>query len=308
MNRLRIFGALAALALLTPACVESIKIPPVVIAPPAPKPTPPPPEEPTAPAPAPPIVVEPPPVPEPEVPLENLNVVVHDAATAAGIPGASCVRTSTQERRTADGGGFINFAIRGAASLQCSAAGYEASAVLDLPPGNHRVPLKPIAPPAPPVVIAPKPEPSTPMSACGAADNTGKISPKCIEAVAAASTHAEACKRTGDQHTCHAFVREVAVALRTAQADPRWGLVAKTRGGANADGYGEDIVAYLPARFELTAQTNQWLGLDVIGGIGAPNARLNAGNLRPFTECGSAEHAATGWCNRPFDLWAPVPK
>lgn len=100
-------------------------------------------------------VVEVPPAPEPAPrPLENLNVVVFDSLTGAGINGASCIVNG--DRRLADGSGFINYAISGPALVLCSAAGYLSAPVLELSPGDRRVPLVSSAPPAPvPVVVSP---------------------------------------------------------------------------------------------------------------------------------------------------------
>lgn len=165
--------------------------------------------------------------------------------------------------------------------------------------------------PQPPVVVETPPPPPAPVPpiavgvpACGTAENTLRVSHACLAAVAETSKFYPGCQ-AGSQHDCHYYVREVAVALRTAQNDPRWGLIRKTQGGANVEGYGEDVVAYLPAPFSLDAHTWQWRGADIVGGAGAPGARFIAGELHDAVAC--PPPTGSSWCNRTTDLWAPVP-
>jgi hypothetical protein len=309
MTRL-ILSSLVLLA--TVAC--GVTLPPITIEVPPPA-TPGPPQAPDVAPPAPPPVpveptpvVEPAPEPEPEptpepAPLVNLNIVVHDAATGAGIPRAAC--TVGDDSRTADGSGFINFAVSGPVVVRCAAGGYQARPEMNLPPGDHRFPLVAVAPPP-----APEPPPAPPVVAppssgmgfpgCGKSGNTMAISSACLSAVSTASKSYPLCEK-GDAVACHRFTREVALALRTTQSDTGWGLITKPLGqqactmtacGRNVrDGYGEDMVAYLPAGNPV----NLWTGLDIVGGAGAPGARWQSGTLPP----------ATG--GRPDNLWAPVP-
>lgn len=101
-------------------------------------------------------------------PLVNLNIVVHDAA-GVGIPGAACIVRGLNtvdgsvEQRIADGGGFINFAVRGVVETQCRAVGFLIRAA-ELPPGDHRIGLAKVELPPEPKP-APKPDPS-PGSLC----------------------------------------------------------------------------------------------------------------------------------------------
>lgn len=292
-----------------------VTLPPIAIVfepPPATNTTPPAPTpEPPSTPPAPPPVVEPPPTPEPvdDRPLVTLNVVVV-GPDGVGIPSAECAVSGATERgtpdtRTADGGGFLNFAVRGSVNTACLAPGYVARAV-DLPPGNHRFHLTPVEPPKP----LPTPDPAPPLTGvfpqCGAGENTLRISAGCLEAVARASAFYKGCQ-AGSQHDCHYYVREVALALRTAQNDERWGLVSKTA-GENVDGYSEDVVAYLPAPLPLNQKTHLWRGADIVGGSGLPGARYQAGELHRAIECGTPEAEAERWCNRRDMHWAPVPK
>jgi hypothetical protein len=273
-----------------PAC---IKIPPIIVvpAPPVEQPTP----EPSP-------VPEPPPAPEPPPPpLVNLNIVVHDAATGAGIPRAAC--TIGDDSRSADGAGFLNFAVSGPVLVRCAAGGYQARPEINLPPGDHRFPLVPVPPPP---ATDPPPAPVTPPSSgmgfpgCGKAGNTMAISSACLSAVATASKNYPLCEK-GDGVACHRFTREVTLALRTTQSDNGWGLITKPVGqqactmfacGRDVrDGYGEDMVAYLPPGNPV----NLWTGLDIIVGAGAPGAHHTGGPLPP----------AVG--GRPDNMWAPVP-
>lgn len=99
----------------------------------------------------------------------------------------------------------------------------------------------------------------------------------------------------GSEIAAHRVTRQIAQTL--AHVDPRWGLITKQPGqqqctwdecGSHVrDGYGEDIVAFIPG---LSREV--WLGYDVIGGAGAPGARLQF--VGPVDI-------------RPGNLWAPVP-
>lgn len=251
--------------------------------------------------------------------LHSLNIVVHDAA-GAGIGMAACAANG--ETRKADGSGFINFAVRGPGAVTCEAPGY-IGRTINLPPGDHRVGLIAIAPPKP--VEPPKPTepigpPAMPPKAgvvpeCGAMANNGRVSQACVDAVAKVSAFAKPCQVTGVAEPCHYFVREVATALKVAQSDARWGVIRKTRGGDNVEGYGVDVVAYLPEPFSLDEQTWRWRGADIIGCLGCKafdgrESTLTGGTLHRVINCDTTpkeEIDAEGWCNRPQDVWAPVP-
>jgi hypothetical protein len=179
---------------------------------------------------------------------------------------------------------------------------------LPVPP---TVPATPPTPTPPVVVALPAPTVPPPAAAgilpqCGAGENTGRISQECIDAVAAVSSFSKICTITGDTETCNHFVRDVARALKAAQHDERWGLIKKTGGGDNVDGYGTDIVAYLPSPLSLTVPTWRWNGADIVGGIGKPGARLVGGQLNAVLNCDDWKEGM-GWCNRSSDVWAPVP-
>ncbi|HYE87592.1 MAG TPA: hypothetical protein VEA16_14620 [Vicinamibacterales bacterium] len=157
------------------------------------------------------------------------------------------------------------------------------------------------APTAPPPMAAPEPVvaavPAVP--GCGPRPNPEKDRIECVQQVQRISPHWAACQ-AGNGVACHRFVRDVARAL--AAGDPRWGLVTKPRGqqacteqvcGRDVSGgYGEDMVAYLPAGHA----PHQWLGSDIIGGAGAPGARVQWGNPQGYAS------------NRPDNLWSAVPR
>lgn len=267
----------------------------------------------------PPPVVEPTPTPEPEPPVivpdpgsqipEPAPAAVFDLAMeildAAAAPIVDARVTIGEETRRTDGSGFVHFPVPGSVVVDVSASGFVATRV-DLPPGRHRVhlervpePPKPTPPPIPPPAKPPTGNLGFPN--CGGRWDSGEISSGCLSAVAAASKTYPLCQK-GDPVACHRYVREVALALRTTQNDPGWGLITKPRGqqactmtacGRNVEGgYGEDMVAYLPKG----NPTNLWTGLDIIGGAGEPGAHYQGGQLPP----------ATG--GRPDNLWAPVPR
>ena len=292
--------ALFLLLLALTAC--GVKLPPITIAIPPPAtstPKPEPPLPPVADPPQPPV--EPAPAPD-DRPLVNLNIVVHDATGAAIVDAACVVDGEARKTNPAQRDGFINFAVRGSVVVTCSAKGFVTRAA-DLPPGDHRFPLVLVASP---VVTPPAEPPVTPATACSAAANRNGVSHGCLDAVAKTSVSYATCQITGAVESCHHYVREVVRALN-ASASIRWGLLKKTKGGDNVDGYGTDVIAYLPERFALDAVTWEWLGVDVIGGIGAPRARYTPGNFNPVFPC-SQWKEGMGWCNRESDIWAPVPR
>lgn len=250
------------------------------------------------------IVVVP---PVTELPYANLNIRV---MTAAKIPivGATCrfVTQSDKEQqsRTMDGSGFANVGVRGPADVSCSATHYK-PVVRSLSPGDHTLTLE-VDEANPPPAVAPAPGLETPDFACSSPNNTGEISQMCLQSVARLSTHWQSCSE-GSQHACHLYVREVARALNSAQKATRWGLITKPS-GSNVDGFGEDVIAWLPARWPLDAKTWEWNGIDIIGGAGAPGARWVGGKLHGAISCGTPEADAERWCNRSDNHWAPVPK
>lgn len=174
------------------------------------------------------------------------------------------------------------------------------------------VPPVPVEPP--PVVVPPPPPPPpppvvTPATACSAAANRNGVSRECLETVARTSVFYATCQATGAVEACHHYVREVARALVAATGNQRWGLIRKTLGGDNVDGYGTDVIAYLPERFALDVRTWEWLGVDVIGCIGcASGARLQGGAFNAVISCNNPARDPDKWCNREADIWAPVPK
>lgn len=155
----------------------------------------------------------------------------------------------------------------------------------------------------PPVVVPPPAPPVASYTQCAPGTNAYMVSMECVETVASKSTFYTLCQ-LGSQRNCHYFVREVASAL--AAFDPRWGLVEK-KAGENVDGYSEDVVAYLPPPFPLSARTWQWRGLDIVAKSGVVGAYYMYGELRPSVSCNDPSHPAD-WCNREDMLWAPVPK
>lgn len=153
--------------------------------------------------------------------------------------------------------------------------------------------------PPPPVPVRQAPAALMALAACGPRPNPERDRLECIQQVQRSSGHWGACA-AGDGAACHRFVREVARAL--AAGDPRWGLITKPRGqqacteqhcGRDVSGgFGEDMVAYLPSGHA----TNQWLGSDIVGGAGAPGARIQWSNPDGYST------------NRADNLWTAVPR
>lgn len=193
-----------------------------------------------------------------------------------------------------DGAGNRQFSV----TLRSTAPNLEpVSPPLTGPPVDAPAPAPPVVPaePAPPAP-APVLPPPVELIACGPRDPPAAGRRPCLQQVAERSANWKACEK-GDGAACHRYVREVAAAL--AAGDPRWGLITKSRGEMQCTldrcgrdvvgGYGEDVVAYLPAG----APRDQWHGVDIVGGAGAPGARLE-------------------WSDQPLprregNLWAPVP-
>jgi hypothetical protein len=291
------------LALMAISCGADLsKLPPIVIAPPRPT-TPP---------------------PAAEAPRATVAFHVVDDLTGQPIPTAiATFEDGTQHQANDDGYIAIEKELN-TYQVKISADDYQTATRNVVLIGNRQFAVrltstKPApAPPKPePPVDAPKPQVPSPKpeppvnpadAACGVAGNTSTISQACVDVVASVSLYAQPCRVTGAAEPCHYFVREVAKALSTAQNDPRWGLLLKTKGGENVDGYGVDVVAYLPAPLPLDAPTWRWAGVDIVGGLGLPNARLMGGRFNAVISCDDPNREEGKWCNRPADIWAPVPK
>ena len=139
------------------------------------------------------------------------------------------------------------------------------------------------------------PLPFNPPGECGAQANQPTNRSACVRAVAALSSEWAACQRavkTG----CFKFARQVAQAL--AATDPRWGMVSKNPGDTQCtldvcgnlrgEGYGEDVIAYLPTHDD----TNRWIGFDIITGAGGTSPGFNWVEITTI---------------RPGNRWVPVP-
>lgn len=162
-----------------------------------------------------------PPMPEPEPeppaielppaaelpPLVNLNIVVHDSASGIGISAAACAVDG--EARKADGGGFINFAVRGHVLAACSAPGYVSRAG-ELEPGDRRFPL---------VSIEQPPKPVAPSGLCA---DRERAPLECVRQVAAKFPQL---LTINTYESCVEFTQRVLVIL-----GPDWGHVGKTAG------------------------------------------------------------------------------
>lgn len=243
--------------------------------------------------------------------LQNLNIVVHDAVTGLGIAGAAC--TVNGDRRIADESGFINFAVAGPVLVACDSnrrGGYLSAEPSTRTPGDQRFALVPVAPPTPPPAPTrppvPAPAATTIANACAASHNAGRVSVECLTAVARANPKWLTACEAGDALPCHRIVRSAVRALRVGaeHVDPTWGfgLLTKGRGeqGCTAEAcdadlgpdgkYAEDVITYLLPG----ASVREWVGLDVVGGIGAPGARFQGGPFGPAND-------------RPTNKWAPVP-
>jgi hypothetical protein len=139
------------------------------------------------------------------------------------------------------------------------------------------------------------PLPFAPPAACGPLPNQPGDRIACVRAVAALSPEWGACMRAS-KVGCFKFTRHIAQAL--AAGDPRWGMISKnpgdtqctmdTCGALRGEGYGEDVVAYLPAHDD----TNRWIGFDVVLGAGGNSPGVNWGQLSTI---------------RPGNRWVPVP-
>lgn len=155
--------------------------------------------------------------------------------------------------------------------------------------------------PEPPPVPAPAPVVPTPglpralvgdMSECGPRPDPVSNRIGCAQQVSMISPHWAGCAG-GDEVACHRFVRDVVWAL--SQGDPRWGLISKPPGQQSCDetkcgptgGFGEDVAAYLPDG----SSSNQWIGADIVGGAGAPGARVQWMSLDPSTNRRDNLHA-----------------
>jgi hypothetical protein len=81
--------------------------------------------------------------------------------------------------------------------------------------------------------------------------------------------------RNGDHRACGLFARLAAFSLNPSGDPGGWGCLRKTGGGANVEGYSEDAIV-------LGSDPNNLHNVvDIIGGAGAPGARL-AGSLDGF--------------------------
>lgn len=139
------------------------------------------------------------------------------------------------------------------------------------------------------------PLPFDPPAACGPLPNQPGDRIACVRAVAALSPEWGACMRAS-KVGCFKFTRHIAQAL--AAGDPRWGMISKnpgdtqctmeTCGALRGEGYGEDVVAYLPAHDD----TNRWIGFDTVLGAGGNSPGVNWGQLSAI---------------RPGNRWVPVP-
>lgn len=195
-------------------------------------------------------------------PLKNLNIILLRADDGQPLAQGYCV--IGDDRRAADGSGFINFAVLESADARCGAPGHVARGIT-LRPGTRRVRLDADTR----SVVAPR--------ACGPSANPNDNRRECALQIAAGSANWTACSTRGDNPACHRFVREVARAL--AAGNPRWGLISKPRGqqscsatacGADVGGYGQDVAAYRPDG----AATSEWIGFDIVAGAGAPGATV----------------------------------
>lgn len=232
-------------------------------------------------------------------PFQNLNIVVRDSADKTPIVGVVVLATHDgfNENRTTDGGGFVNFGVRGASTVTVSATDYAPQMLMDVQPGDREI-----------LLVSTKPKPPKPAApvACGTQLNTGFVSFECLNAVAKDSEHWPLCAK-GSADDCSLYTWEVARALNVAQNTDRWGLITKPS-GSNFRGFGEDVVAFLPSRFSIDEKTWQWNGVDIIGGLGGPAPTRNPGKLHGAIACGTPEAEAERWCNRSDNFWAPVPK
>lgn len=95
--------------------------------------------------------------------------------------------------------------------------------------------------------------------------------------------------RQGDHRACGLFARLVAYRLNPTGSPTGWGALRKTAGGQNVEGYSEDAIVL------GNDPANKRNVVDIIGGAGAPGARINY-NLSSFVS------------RRDSDIWEkPVP-
>jgi hypothetical protein len=312
MNRRWVFAwAWCVSTVLLAGCASGFKLPPIEVVLPTTQPSP------AAPA-------------APVVPRATLAFHVLDVATGAPIGTAFAILEDGASKQATDEG-YIAFELPAGAAVyvvRFEADGYEVvtrrfqlGTSADEPDGagnrqfsvtlRSTAPEQPVEPPlpVPSAVPAPEPEPVPPAPApapapkppvelveCGPRANPTAGRLGCLLQVAASSPHWKQCAN-GSGVDCHRYVREVARAL--AAGDRRWGLITKNRGemACTLDrcardvvgGYGEDVVAYLLDGMPL----DQWHGVDIVRGAGAPNALAQ-------------------WSDQPLprregNLWAPVP-
>lgn len=124
----------------------------------------------------------------------------------------------------------------------------------------------------------PPPPPPPPTSNCGNEDDPTFNRLACVHDVAQDSENWK--KRANSGIHCHLFVREVARALQLHQNPTvgAWGLITKGPGEKQCNstecgrhihgGYGEDIIAFLPAG---SNPEDEWLGFDIVVGADGPN-------------------------------------
>ncbi|MDP3717079.1 MAG: hypothetical protein Q8T13_04835 [Acidobacteriota bacterium] len=272
---------------------------------------------------------------EPSKPMATLALEVLDDGTGAPI-GTAFARVEGGPERQADGVGYIAFQLPaggtvygvrveaddyapvtrrfqlGASADEADGAGNRQFTVrlASTKPAPTPAPVVVPPPPAPPPTAVPAP-PAPPVesptiAACAAANNDGRVSQECLDAVANQSPEDLRFCRQGAAISCHLIVRRVVKALRAGAQQTTeswgWGLLTKGGGeqGCNAtecdgglgpDGkYAEDVITFL----QPGASVREWTGADVVGGIGAPGARFVGGALGPAND-------------RPSNKWAPVP-
>lgn len=231
----------------------------------------------------------------------DLTIVVHDAITGLGIPGADCTvhiengADKRTESRVADGSGFIHFPIPDVSvSAFCTANRYHIGAQVTLPPGGHRIALQPLV--AQPVPPTPTPVPKPDQVCVG-----DPLS--CVHAVAAAH---RTLIEINTFESCAEFLGHVLAAL-----GPDWGYVGKVGGESQHRPKGfiqGERVGVDGKRYFVTGVSHDAIKrrdgqvIDILGNAAA-NEPCDPSKLPPGEPCWKPGPANAGWNVVPPQHW-----
>lgn len=196
--------------------------------------------------------------PPPSSAFENLNIVVLDADTKHPIVGAQVENQTIGESRITDGGGFVNFGVKGASTVRVSAADYT-SDLRSVAPGNAEFRLTSTKP-------KPKELHGVPVGLGGRAPSNQPLPPYGLELLRTlALKNTAALNNSCQEHGGTWQFMDMAVdVLRT--YDSRFGYNGK-RGNANDPS--KDAIAYHYGDGPDANSTEVYI-VDIIGGHCGP--------------------------------------